>query len=67
MSEARKIAIAGAGIGGLAAAAFLARDGHKVSVFDQFDAPRPVGAGLILQETGLTILGELGGFWQFRF
>ena len=60
MSEARKIAIAGAGIGGLAAAAFLARDGHKVSVFDQFDAPRPVGAGLILQETGLTILGELG-------
>mgnify|MGYP000058613320 CR=1 FL=1 len=59
MSEPRKIAIAGAGIGGLAAAAFLARDGHKVSVFDQFDAPRPVGAGLILQETGLTILGEL--------
>jgi len=54
------IGIAGAGIGGLAAAAFLARDGHRVTVFDQFDIAGPVGSGLILQETGLTILHELG-------
>ena len=54
------IAVAGAGIGGLAAAALLARQGHQVTVFDQFDAPQPVGSGLILQETGLAILGELG-------
>lgn len=55
-----KIAIAGAGIGGLAAAALLAPKGHEVTVYDQFEAPRPVGSGLILQETGLTILGEMG-------
>jgi salicylate hydroxylase len=54
------IGIAGAGIGGLAAAAFLAREGHRVTVFDQFETVGPIGSGLILQETGLTILGELG-------
>ncbi|MEZ5947060.1 MAG: NAD(P)-binding protein [Hyphomonas sp.] len=41
------MAIAGAGIGGLAAAAFLARQGHAVTVYDQFEAPGPVGSGLI--------------------
>lgn len=60
MISSRKIAIAGAGIGGLAAAALLSRQGHDVTVYDQFDAPGPVGSGLILQETGLAILGELG-------
>tara|TARA_R110002096_G_scaffold150830_3_gene312962 strand:- start:1428 stop:2630 length:1203 start_codon:yes stop_codon:yes gene_type:complete len=54
------IGIAGAGISGLAAAAFLAREGHRVTVFDQFEIAGPVGSGLILQETGLTILHELG-------
>ncbi len=55
-----RIAIAGAGIGGLAAAALLARDGHRVTLYDQFEKPAPVGSGLILQETGLTVLNELG-------
>ncbi|WP_461427925.1 FAD-dependent oxidoreductase [Gymnodinialimonas sp.] len=50
------IAIAGAGIGGLAAAALLARDGHAVVVFDQFDAPRPVGSGLVIQPVGMEVL-----------
>ncbi|MEQ9506708.1 MAG: NAD(P)/FAD-dependent oxidoreductase [Hyphomonas sp.] len=54
------ISIAGAGIGGLAAAILLARAGHRVSVFDQFEAAGPVGSGLMLQETGLVILAELG-------
>jgi 2-polyprenyl-6-methoxyphenol hydroxylase-like FAD-dependent oxidoreductase len=54
------IGIAGAGIGGLATAALLAREGHRATVFDQFETAEPVGSGLILQETGLTILNELG-------
>lgn len=54
-----RIGIAGAGIGGLATATLLARDGHKVTVFDQFETPQPVGSGLMLQETGLTILDQL--------
>lgn len=51
-----KIGIAGAGIGGLAAAALLARDGHQVTVFDQFSAPRPVGSGLVIQPVGQEVL-----------
>lgn len=58
--NALDIAVAGAGIGGLASAAFLARLGHRVEVFDRFDAPAPVGSGLMLQETGLAVLDRLG-------
>ncbi|MGH6924170.1 MAG: FAD-dependent oxidoreductase [Propylenella sp.] len=54
------IGIAGAGPAGLSAALLLIRDGHKVTLFDQFDAPRPIGSGLILQPTGLAVLGDLG-------
>lgn len=54
------IAIAGAGIGGLAAAAALAQDGHGVRVFDQFDAPAPVGSGLVVQPVGLEVLERIG-------
>lgn len=55
-----KIAIAGAGIAGLASAAFLARAAHDVTVFDQFDRPKPVGSGLMIQPVGLAILEMLG-------
>lgn len=60
MSGSREIAIIGAGIGGLALAAFLARDGHRVRVFDQFPEPKPIGSGLMLQQTGLAVLEQLG-------
>jgi 2-polyprenyl-6-methoxyphenol hydroxylase-like FAD-dependent oxidoreductase len=56
------IAIAGAGPAGLAAALMLARDGHKVRIFERFDAVKPVGSGLILQPTGLSVLAALGLF-----
>lgn len=55
-----KIAIAGAGIGGLAAAAALARAGHAVTVFDRFAQPAPVGSGLVIQPVGQRVLAELG-------
>ncbi len=54
------IGIAGCGIGGLAAALLLARDGHRVSLYERFDAPRPVGSGLMIQPTGLAVLDRLG-------
>jgi 2-polyprenyl-6-methoxyphenol hydroxylase-like FAD-dependent oxidoreductase len=54
------IAICGCGPAGLAAALLLARAEHRVCVFDQFETPRPVGSGLILQPTGLAVLEELG-------
>ncbi len=54
------IGIAGAGIGGLTAAALLAQAGHDVHVFDQFDRPRPVGSGLVIQPVGLNVLDRFG-------
>ncbi|RVA49082.1 FAD-dependent monooxygenase [Mesorhizobium sp. M7A.F.Ca.US.001.01.1.1] len=54
------IAIAGAGPAGLAVALYLRRAGHRVTVFERFDEPKPVGSGLILQPTGLTVLADLG-------
>jgi salicylate hydroxylase len=53
-----RIAIVGAGTAGLAAAAFLAH--HHVTVFEKFDAPKPLGAGLLIQPTGLACLAALG-------
>ena len=60
MSKNLDIAIAGAGPAGLAAALYLKRAGHRVTVFERFDEPKPVGSGLMLQPTGLTVLADLG-------
>jgi 2-polyprenyl-6-methoxyphenol hydroxylase-like FAD-dependent oxidoreductase len=54
------IGVAGCGMSGLAAALLLARDGHRVTLYERFDAPRPVGSGLIIQPTGLAVLERLG-------
>ncbi len=60
MSGRLEIAIAGAGVGGLAAATLLARLGHAVTVFERFETSRPVGSGLMIQPTGLAALSVLG-------
>lgn len=53
------IAVCGCGPAGLAAALLLARTGHRVTLFERFDVPRPLGSGLLLQPTGLSVLAEL--------
>ncbi|MET3660754.1 FAD-dependent oxidoreductase [Aquamicrobium ahrensii] len=60
MQAVSSIAIAGAGPAGLAAALYLHRAGHKVTIFERFEKPSPVGSGLILQPTGLSVLHDLG-------
>ena len=55
-----KIAIAGAGIGGLAAAILLRKSGAKVTLIDQFATPAPVGSGLVIQPVGQAVLGACG-------
>lgn len=54
------IAIAGAGPAGLAMAVYLRRAGHRVTIFEAFEAAAPVGSGLMLQPTGLSVLDDLG-------
>jgi len=55
-----RVAIVGAGPAGIAAALFLSRAGHRIEPIERFDAPAPVGSGLMLQPTGLTVLDTLG-------
>lgn len=54
------VAIVGCGTAGPAAAIFLARAGHRVTLFERFREPRAVGAGIMLQPTGQAVLAALG-------
>jgi 2-polyprenyl-6-methoxyphenol hydroxylase-like FAD-dependent oxidoreductase len=54
------IAVVGAGPSGLACALILARQGRDVVVFERFAEAGPVGAGFMLQPTGLAVLDRLG-------
>lgn len=60
MTKDLNIAIAGAGIGGLAAATLLARDGHRITLLDQFEKAAPVGSGLVIQPVGQRVLEACG-------
>ena len=58
--RARDIAIIGYGTAGQAASLYLQRAGHRVHHVEQAPELRPVGAGFLLQPTGLSVLDELG-------
>ncbi len=58
--RALDIAIAGCGPAGLATALLLHREGHRITIFERFAAPKPVGSGLMIQPTGLAVLDALG-------
>ena len=55
-----RIAIAGAGIGGLACALALARDGHDVCVYEAAQTILPLGVGINLLPHAARILGGFG-------
>ncbi|MFG0259540.1 MAG: FAD-dependent oxidoreductase, partial [Phycisphaerales bacterium JB041] len=57
---ALRVGIVGCGAAGQAAALFMARGGHRVTVFERAAALGPVGAGLLLQPTGMSVLARLG-------
>lgn len=55
-----RVGIVGCGPCGQAAAALLARDGHAVRVFERAPSLGPIGAGLLVQPTGASVLARLG-------
>ena len=54
------IAIVGYGTSGQALAALLAQDDHRIEVFERAPVLGPVGAGILLQPTGLLVLWQMG-------
>lgn len=54
------IAIIGAGTAGLASAILLARQGRAVTVFEKVPELKSVGAGILLQPSGMAVLRDLG-------
>ena len=55
-----RVAIVGYGVAGQASCLFLGAAGHTLTVFEQATDPGPVGAGFLLQPTGLAVLQRLG-------
>jgi 6-hydroxynicotinate 3-monooxygenase len=60
MSHATRIAVIGAGLGGLTAAAYLQRAGFAVTVYEQTDSFARIGAGIILGANAVRPLARLG-------
>lgn len=54
------IAIIGYGTAGQSAAVLLARDGHRVRVFERAPGFGPVGSGFLLQPSGMEVLWQMG-------
>lgn len=60
MERGTRIAIVGAGPGGLTLAALLQRAGFPVTVHEQAPAPARVGAGIILSANAMKVLRRVG-------
>ena len=56
----QQITVLGAGVGGLAAALALAQKGAQVTVLEQADAIREIGAGVQVSPNGACVLRALG-------
>ena len=67
MKSHHKIAIVGSGAAGMAAALFLERAGHEVTLFEKVADPRPVGAGVLLQPAGMFALKQLCVLDEFLY
>jgi 2-polyprenyl-6-methoxyphenol hydroxylase-like FAD-dependent oxidoreductase len=55
-----RIAVVGCVTAGPAAATLLARQGHKLNIYERAAECRPVGAGFLLQTSCMAVLEELG-------
>ena len=55
-----RIAVVGFGSAGAATAILLAQQGHSVDLFERAASNEPVGAGFLLQPSGMKVLKDMG-------
>ncbi len=60
MHRRNRIAVVGAGLGGLTCAGFLQREGFSVTVYEQAPTFSRIGAGIILSANVMKVLRRLG-------
>jgi 6-hydroxynicotinate 3-monooxygenase len=60
MNEMKRVAIIGAGLGGLSTAGFLQRAGFPVTVYEQAPSFSRIGAGIILSANAMKAFRRLG-------
>src|SRR5271155_2922014 len=60
MNQGTRVAVVGAGLGGLSAAGFLQRSGFAVKVYEQAPTFSRIGAGIILSANATKVLRRLG-------
>ncbi len=60
MKRSLDVGVIGCGTAGAAAALFLTKAGHEVTVYERVPEPKAVGAGIMLQPTGQAVLSLLG-------
>jgi 2-polyprenyl-6-methoxyphenol hydroxylase-like FAD-dependent oxidoreductase len=61
-----RVGVIGCGTAGAASAILLARLGCEVTVLERVPAPKPVGAGILLQPTGQAVMARMGLFEPIR-
>ena len=54
------IGVVGSGTAGTAAALLLSRAGHRVELVERVPVPTSIGAGIVLQPSGLRVLAQMG-------
>jgi len=54
------VGVVGCGFAGAATGLLLARAGHTVTIYERVPQPMAIGAGILLQPTGLAVLARLG-------
>lgn len=64
--DASEVAVIGAGIGGLATAILLQRQGMSTVVFERRAEGEGLGAGILLQSNGLAVLDPIGVVDELR-
>lgn len=60
MAHPYRVGVVGMGVAGTAVAHLLARDGNHVTLLERAVEPRPIGAGILLQQSGQEVLRRMG-------